>query len=145
VKGQALIETAVTLPIMVFLFFGFLAVGVGAQAYVDLNTAVYLAAASHASAPARDPVDANQYATDTFTATVKHDPLLEVVPPKPGVGCTSQFNGTAPIIETVTCRGSATLRFSRTPLAILIPVDPTLSATATSERSPYRSELVPTP
>jgi hypothetical protein len=144
VKGQALIETAVTLPIMLFLFLGFLAVGVAAEAYVDLNTAVYLAAASNASAPANDPVDANQYAVDTFNATVSHDPLLQVAPNR-GIACQSQFSGTGPTIETVTCSGSAILRFSKTPLAILIPFDPAIAVTASSERSPYRSEAVPSP
>ncbi len=135
-SGQALIETAVTLPILIILFFGFLAAGVGAQGYVDMNTAVYLAAASNVTAYADDPTDADQFATDTFNATVAHDTLVEPERGPKAFGCTGSYAADG----TVTCRGSAYLRFSKTLLGALIPVDPEITATASARRSKYRSQ-----
>ena len=132
--GQALIETAVTLPVLIALFLGFLAAGVGAQGYVDLNTAVYLAAASNVTAFAGDQPLAMQYATDTFDATVSHDTLLRKV----GFNCPAPPSDYAAGGQVV-CTGSAVLEFSKTPLAVVVPVDPTISATATATRSAYRS------
>jgi Flp pilus assembly protein TadG len=131
-RGQALIETAVTLPVLLALFVGFLAAGVGAQGYVDLNTAVYLAAASSATAFAGDPQDADQFASDTFLATVAHDPLLA----SPSLAPCGGYDAG----QTVTCTGSATLQFSRTPLAVVVPIDPRITQIGTAVRSPYRSQ-----
>jgi hypothetical protein len=130
-SGQALIETAVTLPILIALFLGFLGAGVGAQGYVDLNTAVYLAAASNVTAYANDPADANQFAADTFDHTLAHDSLLQ----SQGFSCAGDYAADG----DVTCQGSAVLEFSRTPLSVAIPFDPTISAQATAHRSKYRS------
>ena len=138
-RGQALIETAVTLPVLIALFFGFLAAGVGAQGYVDLNTAVYLAAASNVTAFANDPTDARQFASDTFDATLAHNALLRSQGP---VDCTLPPDDYS-AGGTITCRGSAVLEFSRTPLSIIIPVDPTITAQASAIRSRYRSVPVP--
>ena len=133
-SGQALIETAVTLPVLILLFFGFLAVGVFAQAYVDLNTAVYLAAASNATAYANTQNgDADQFALDTFDATVRHDSLLQ----KKSFACAGNYAAGGQIH----CDGTATLLYSRTPMAIVVPIpDPDISATAFAVRSKYRSE-----
>ncbi|HZU17180.1 MAG TPA: hypothetical protein VFD01_11375 [Candidatus Dormibacteraeota bacterium] len=130
-RGQALVETAVTLPIMIVLFLGFLAAGVAAQGYVDLETAVALAAAANATAYADDRADADRFATSTFEATVGHDSLLR----SQGLACSGDYGAGG----TVTCQGSAALEFSRTPLAVVVPVDPTLTAQASAVRSPYRS------
>jgi Flp pilus assembly protein TadG len=135
-SGQALVETAVTMPVLIALFFGFLAAGVAAQGYVDLNTAVYLAAASNVTAPADDgslkarPV-ADGYAKDTFDRTVAHDQLL--------ANQQSSCDGIYTAGGKITCQGSAVLQFSRTPLSIVIPFDPTITAQASAFRSPYRS------
>jgi hypothetical protein len=130
-RGQALIETAITLPILIALFFGFLGAGVAAQGYVDLNTAVYLAAASNVTAFAQDPTTANRFAVETFDATIAHDGLLA----KQGFACGGDYAAGG----TIVCNGSAVLRFSRTPLSVAIPFDPTISAQASAVRSPYRS------
>jgi hypothetical protein len=135
--GQALIETAVTMPVMIAMFLGFLGAGVAAQGYVDLNTAVYLAAASNVTAPAGAPDIAKRYATDTFDSTVAHDPLLRKVAfdcPAPP----SDYNAGG----RVTCSGTAVLEFHRTPLSVVFP-DVTINATAGATRSLYRSVPVP--
>ena len=131
-----------TLPILLLLFFGFLAAGVGAQGYIDLNTAVYLAAASNVTAYTGDKAHADQYALDTFQHTIVHDSLLEPdpavgVPGQPGLTCDGDY---AYLTDGVIhCQGSAYLRFSRTALGALIPVDPHITAQATAQRSRYRS------
>ena len=130
-NGQALVETAITLPVLIALFLGFLGAGVGAQGYVDLNTAVYLAAASNVTAPASDQPLADQYATDTFDSTVIHDTLLRTV----NFGCAGDYAAGG----VVTCTGTAVLEFSKTPLSVAIPFDPTITATASATRSAYRS------
>jgi Flp pilus assembly protein TadG len=132
-RGQALIETAVTLPVLLALFIGFLGAGVAAQAYVDLNTAVYLAAASNVTAYADDMALSKQYAQETFDATVSHDTLLE----NTQLTCSNNpadYAAGAP----VGCQGSGSIAFHRTPLSIIFG-DVPLSASATATRSPYRS------
>jgi hypothetical protein len=132
-SGQALIETAVTLPILILLFFGFLAGGVAAQGYVDLNTAVYLAAASNATAYANDQVDADRYATETFDATLAHDPFLV----KQYFRCGGSYLAGG----TVTCEGQAVLHLSNTVLGFVVPRDPPpITIRASAVRSRYRSE-----
>jgi hypothetical protein len=123
---------------LIALFLGFLGAGVGAQGYVDLNTAVYLAAASNVTAPAGDQTLAQQYADDTFTHTLAHNTLLRAL----SFGCP----GTAADYAaggTITCSGAAVLEFSKTPLSVAIPFDPTISAQASATRSAYRSVPVP--
>jgi hypothetical protein len=135
-SGQALIETAVTLPILLVLFFGFLAAGVGAQGFVDMNTAVYLAAASNVTAYADDQTSADQFATDTFTHTVAHDPLVEPEQGAKAFGCNGNYGAGG----TVTCHGAAYLRFSKTLLGWVVPFDPEITTQASAVRSPYRSQ-----
>jgi Flp pilus assembly protein TadG len=136
-NGQALIETAITLPVLLMLLLAFLAGGVGAQAYVDVTTAVYLASASNVTAFANDRADADQFAQETFDRTIAHDSL---VAPQ-GFGCgPAAANGGYGAGQSVTCQATATIEFSRTPLSVVIPFNPTFSASADGTRSPYRSE-----
>lgn len=138
-RGQALVETAVTLPVLLALFIGFLAAGVGAQGYVDLNTAVYLAAASNVTAFADDRPVADQYASETFAATLAHDTLLD----QQSFACDGDYTAGVDINGgKITCTGSAVLEFSRTPLSVVVPVNPTISASASAVRSHYRSQPV---
>ena len=136
-QGQALIETAVTLPILIMIFFGFVGAGVAAQGYVDLNTAVHLAAASNVTAYADERAVADQYALDTFEHTLAHDSLLRAkgVDGHPPSWCEGNYAAGG----QVTCHGSAVLEFSRTPLAILFIRDPVIQSEASAVRSPYRS------
>jgi Flp pilus assembly protein TadG len=139
-RGQALVETAVTLPILVVLFLGFLAVGVAAQAYVDLNTAVNLAAASEATAPSNDPADAVTFRDDTFNGTINNFPQLRNAQITCNdAGPTGPFSAGA----TINCTGTARFTLVGTPMEIVIPIPPPpFSATASATRSPYRSEKV---
>lgn len=130
-SGQALIEAAITIPIMITLFLGFLAVGLVTQAVVDLNTAVHLAAVSAVTAPANSSALGTQYATETFNGSMRHVPELT----SGGISCTGSW---APPAD-ITCSATGTLLLHKTPLGIVVPVDPVIRASATAHGSPYRS------
>ena len=127
-RGQALIETAITIPVLFVLLLGFLLVMVVSQALVDLDTATSLAAAAAVTAPANDAADSHQFAVETYQGTLVRSGYLE-----PGTlgGCGAYSAG-----GSVTCTGSATLFLSRTPMAILQPLNPNwtivIQATATA-------------
>ena len=133
--GQALIETAITVPVLLVLLLSFLLAMVVAQAYVDLDTATSLAAASAVTAPASNDALSHEFATKTYNGTLHRSNYLE-----PGAleGCGGYAAG-----GTVGCTGHATLFLSRTPMAILEPFNAnwtlTIQATATGYSSLYRS------
>jgi Flp pilus assembly protein TadG len=129
-KGQALIETAITLPVMVILFLGFLAVGVAVQGAVDMNTAVYLATASAATAPANSPATGQGYASDTNTYTLQHFTYLS------DNGQSIACAGTWAPNSKVTCTATATVRLTST---FAIVPDLPITATATATVPKYRS------
>lgn len=135
-RGQALIEAAVTIPILILLFLGFLAVGLVVQAFVDLNTAVYLAAASAVTAPAGQETVGQQYASATFNGSMRHVPELSTDSFSCGGTWAPDGQGNGAV---VTCSGSATLQMSQTLLGVVVPVNPCINASATAHGSPYRS------
>jgi len=128
--GQALIETAITLPVMLILFLGFLAVGLAVQGAVDLNTAVYLATASAATAPANSPAIGQGYARDTYTYTLQHFRYL--ADSGQSITCT----GTWAPGSQINCTASATVQLTST---FAIFADLPLTARATATVSQYRS------
>lgn len=134
-NGQALIETAIVVPLLFLLFLGFLLVMVTAQAYVDVETATSLAAASAVTAPAHDSVKSHDFALQTYNGTLHQSTYLQ---PEALTGCGGYAPG-----GSVTCTGKATLYLSRTPMAILAFWNPnwtiTIEATSTAYSSPYRS------
>ncbi len=117
------------------LMLSFLLVMVVAQAYVDVDTATSLAAASAVSAPAGNDTLSRGFALKTYDGTLLQSSYLE-----PGRldGCGGYAAG-----GSVTCTGHATLMLSRTPMAILQPFDPDwhldIQASATGYSSLYRS------
>ncbi len=132
--GQALIETAITVPILLMLLLSFLLAMVVAQAYVDLDTATGLAAASAVSAPAGSPASWD-FASKTYNGTLL---LTGYLQPGSLTGCGAYTAG-----ASVTCVGHATLLLSKTPMAVLQPFNPNwtidIQATATAYSSQYRS------
>ncbi len=135
VSGQALIETAITVPVLLTLLLSFLLVMVVAQAYVDVDTATSLAAAAAVSAPANNDALSSQFAQKTYDGTLRRSSYLQ-----PGSldNCSGYTAG-----GSVTCTGHATVYLSRTPMAILQPLDANwhidIKAVATGYSSPYRS------
>jgi hypothetical protein len=115
---------------MLILFLGFLAVGLAVQGAVDLNTAVYLAAASAATAPANSPAIGQGYARDTYTYTLQHFRYLA------DSGQSITCAGTWAPGSQINCTASATVQLTST---FAIFTDLPLTARATATVSQYRS------
>jgi Flp pilus assembly protein TadG len=126
-RGQALIETAITLPVMLILLLGYLATLVAIEGQVELDTATSLAAASCAAAQVNGR-QCYQWANETYQDTLQHYTYLR---PGPLRDCDTQ--------PQVTCEGSVTLVYQNTPMGFVIPGNITLTSTASAAGSPYRS------
>ena len=129
-QGQALLETAITLPLLLLLLLGFLAVLVRVEAQIELDTATSLAAAAAVSAPVGSSLSSD-YATRTWVGTLRQSSYLK---PTRLDGC-----GTYQLDQPVTCRGLATLDYRQTPMALVVPISLAIDSTATARGSRYRS------
>jgi hypothetical protein len=129
-RGQALLETAITLPLILLMLLGFLALLVRVEAQLELDAATSLAAAAAVTAPAGSPLSA-EYAQGTWTGTLRQYRYL-----RPGglEGCAAYQPG-----EAVTCSGTAILDYRETPMGLVVPLPMRLQSTATARSSAYRS------
>jgi hypothetical protein len=129
-RGQALLETAITLPLMILCLLGFLTVLVRIEAQVELDAATSLAAAAAVTAPVGSELSA-RYAQETWGGTLHQYRYL-----LPGRldGCAAYQPD-----QAVTCRGSATLDYRQTPMGLLVPYPIPISSAATAQSSRYRS------
>ncbi|MBO0687699.1 MAG: pilus assembly protein [Candidatus Dormibacteraeota bacterium] len=131
-RGQALMETAIVLPVMVILMLGFLAILIRIEAQVELETATSLAAAAAVAAPANSSQSRGD-ALDTWQGTLHQYAYLR--PGTLSAGCGPYQPG-----QTVVCRGTATLDYGQTPMGLIVPGAPIeISASAAARGSPYRS------
>jgi Flp pilus assembly protein TadG len=136
-RGQALVETAITLPAIFLLLFGFLAVLIRIEAQVELDTATSLALASCVSARENSP-DCYNWAEATYDSTMHQYSYIQVKPGSlhcPGNGTHAYTWG-----ESVTCSAEATLLYRNTPMAYLVLTDVTITSTATTTAPSYRSQ-----
>jgi hypothetical protein len=134
-KGQALIETAITLPAIFSLLLGYLAVLIRIEAQVELDTATSLAAATCATAPSGSP-QCGVWAQATFQDTLKQYSYISGPDGKSAptlTGC--QVGG-----EVIHCDARAQLNYQRTPMAYVVFFPVPLSAQADAYGSPYRSQ-----
>jgi hypothetical protein len=129
-RGQALLETAITMPLMLLFLVGFLAVLIRVEAQVELDAATSLAAAAAVTAPAGSQLS-TAYADATWTGTLRQYSYLQ---PGTLAGCGPYEPG-----DEVTCQGSATLDFRSTPMGLIVPFPLHLDSTATAHSSEYRS------
>ena len=129
-SGQALLESAITIPLMLLLLLGFLALLVRVEAQLELDAATSLAAAAAITAPAGSSLSVD-YARGTWTGTLRQYRYL-----RPGAleGCGAYQPG-----QALTCRGTATLDYRETPMGIIVPVPIALASVATARSSAYRS------
>jgi hypothetical protein len=128
--GQALLETAITIPLMLVLLLGFLAVLVRVEAQLELDAATSLAAAAAVTAPAGSSLSVD-YARQTWTGTLRQYRYLH---PDALDGCAAYQPG-----QVVTCRGSATLDYRETPMGLIVPLPISIRSAATARSSDYRS------
>lgn len=128
--GQALLESAITIPLLLLLLLGFLALLVRVEAQIELDAATGLAAAAAVTAPAGSPLSAD-YARETWTGTLHQYSYLR---PAALDGCTAYQPG-----QAVTCRSSATLDYRATPMGLIVPLPIRLESVATARSSAYRS------
>jgi Flp pilus assembly protein TadG len=128
--GQALVETAITIPVMLVLLLGYLAVLIRVEAQVELDAATSLAAAAAVSAPAGSDLSAG-YARQTWTGTLHQYRYLRS---QRLDGCTAYQPD-----QAVSCRGTATLEYGETPMGLVVPFPVQIDATATAQSSRYRS------
>jgi hypothetical protein len=184
-SAQAIIETAIVIPVLLALVSVFLAIMVQVEAQQEMDAATKLAAESYFQAP-RLAVDANgttccaqatgsadsldtsglpkgcRFAAETFYGTMsfrrflvfpaQHDDLSHPLCSRDGtplgaarrsyIECDVNHLDTAldpPTgLRVVRCTASATLDYSRTPLAWAIPWSPTIAATAEAIPPPFR-------
>jgi hypothetical protein len=129
-SGQALLESAITIPLMLLLLLGFLAVLIRVEAQLELDAATSLAAAAAITAPAGSSLSAD-YARQSWTGTLHQYSYL-----RPGSleGCGAYQPG-----QAVTCRGTATLDYPQTPMGLIVPVSIAIHSDATARSSAYRS------
>ena len=142
-NGQAVIETAIVLPILLAMVCLFVSVMLQVQAQQELDTAVALATEATFQVPAGTHLTGNGSGTDlpqweTFEGTMSFYPkffgnltfhcsgnyLLPVTPPN--------------LTGSVTCHASATLLLSNTPVAWVQFGNPQLTAAASAKVPPIR-------
>lgn len=129
-SGQALLESAITIPLMLVLLLGFLALLVRVEAQLELDAATSLAAAAAITAPAGSALSA-EYARQTWGGTLHQYSYLHAGSLE---GCGAYQPG-----QPVTCRGTAVLDYGQTPMGLIVPVPIALQSAATARSSAYRS------
>jgi hypothetical protein len=134
-SGQALVETALTLPLLILLALVVIAIMIQQTAQQKLSAATALAASAAASSPA-DPVTSRRWAEQSYDGTISGYAYLEV----DALDSRSPFSCRRdnPAQTRIRCHGHATLLLQRTPLAILLvslPLDAYAEADAPLLRS----------
>ncbi|MFN2463982.1 MAG: TadE family protein [Candidatus Dormibacteria bacterium] len=128
-RGQAVIEMAMVIPLMLAIIFGFLGVLLWIETFHDLRAATALASTTAATFR-DDSAEARAAETETFDGTMRQYSYVQVR----SFGCVHD-----PITYRVSCRASAMLRFDRTPLAVAWPGNPGFDSVAVSYFSRFRS------
>jgi hypothetical protein len=125
-QGQAVVEMAMVLPIMLALIFGFLGLLLWVETIHELRAATALASTTAATFAEDSPAAATAEG-ETFFGTMRQYGYVDVR----SFGC--RRSGTR-----VACEASAVLRFDRTPLAVAWPANPRMEAAAVSYASAFR-------
>ncbi|MGH7870093.1 MAG: TadE family protein [Candidatus Dormibacteraceae bacterium] len=133
-SGQALIETAITLPLLFTFMLGFLALLIRIEAQVEIDTATSLAAASCVLARVGSP-DCHTFAQDTYRGTLQHYSYLEIDGGGNGLNCPNTYQAG----QTVVCNARATLRYDQTPMAYVVLINLPIVSQATTVGSAFRT------
>ena len=126
-RGQAVVEMAVVVPLMLAITFSFLGMIVWLETAHDLRAATTLASTTAATFADDSPAAASAEA-ETFFGTMRQYGYVEV----------SAF-ACRRVGTRVSCDAAATLRFDRTPLGMAWVANPTMRASSVSYASAYRS------
>lgn len=129
-RAQAVVEMALVLPVMLAMIFGFFAVLLWMETAHDVSAATTLAAASGATFAADGP-DATTAENETFQGTMRQYAYVDLGAPT--VRCA---HATATRLE---CHADVTLRYDRTPFAVIFVFNPSMHADAVSYSSQYRT------
>ena len=134
-SGQALIETALVLPLLLLLTMAVIAIMVRETAQQKLNGAVSLAAAAAAAAPV-DQTTSRKWAQDSFDGTIQGYAYVRI----DGLENSAPYTCRRESVRDtrIRCRGRATLVLRETPMAFLL-VDLPMVATAEAEAPALRS------
>ena len=154
-RAQAVLETALVLPILLFLTFGFIGLMLEVQAQQELDSATKLAveAAFQAPSPKGAAVNAqaHAYSATTFSGTMEfYSRFLQWRTNLPGgvhVDCRGPYYGSAgppvdspPQPQSIECSASVTLLLSHTPVGwTRVFGDPVLHSTAYALPPPFRA------
>ena len=153
-RAQAVLETALVLPILLFLTCGFVGLMLQVQARQELDTATALAAqaAFQAPGPASAPTNslALDYSATTFSGTMEfYSRYLRwqtTTSRGAHVDCRGPYYGTTsaavdapPQPQSIECSATVTLLLSRTPIGwTQLFGDPVLHSTAYALPPPFR-------
>ncbi|MHB8508440.1 MAG: TadE family protein [Candidatus Dormibacteria bacterium] len=148
-RGQAATELAVILPIMFIMFFGFIALLVYYEAYVEVKAATTSAAAAAASAP-RGRVDpttgatlSREWADVSYQGSLAGYDYLVVSGGDLGLDRSANFrcerDRLNPANQQIECHGRAAVRVDQTPLVLIGVHNLTVDAFATAYAPLYRS------
>lgn len=153
--GQAVLETALVLPILLFLTFGFIGLMLQVQAQEELDTATKLAAEAAFQAPPRGGADVNarahEYSATTFSGTMSFYSRYLRWQTNAGdrahVDCRGPYYGAGgapvdspPQPQSIECTATVTLLLSRTPVGwTQLFGDPVLHSTAYALPPPFRA------
>jgi hypothetical protein len=166
-SAQAVIETAMILPLLLAMITVFLGLMIEVQVRQQLDSAVALATQSSFQAPARDPTLARYFAAESFEdsmANLNSEPYISYTvgkvnypypspapppvdrnPPGPTVRSSLRCNGnwfsnTVPA-TTAHCEAEIRIKFSKTPLAWALPFwDPLVKSSDDAIPPPLREQ-----
>lgn len=140
--GQALVEMAIVIPILLLLTLGFVGVGVMIESRTQVQAALTLATASATQAPLGDRADALKYADNTFSETMSKQNWIRAT----FVGCSGSYMtgkrpGANSLFEIKCTAKNVAIVFSKIgPLTMLWPQTLSLGTfTAVMFPSTYRS------
>jgi hypothetical protein len=137
--GQAMLETAMVLPILLAIIFNVLAMMIQVRYQQQFDSAVSLAASSTLDAPLGAGATSRAYATQSFNGTLQPPSWITVDQP---VTCNGPYLNGAIVgsggNSGVTCTAHAVIHFNQTALGLAVPWNPSLSATAIVFPSPAR-------
>ncbi len=138
-RAQAVIETALVIPIMLILTFGFIGLMIEVKATSEYRLALNMAAEASLRAPRGDMAQSRQLAAFAFDHTLNpygsESNMLHVVDP---VNCSGDYYAGIESSQPVTCTANVQLDFSRSVIGFVWQSSVTMHATGIARPSEHR-------